>query len=290
MKVDIDKNSGYCFGVIRAIEIAEKELKNNDTLFCLGDIVHNEMEVKRLEELGLKIISHVEFAELKNIKVLIRAHGEPPETYEIAKKNNIELIDATCPIVLNLQKKIKKNYIEIKDTKGQIVIFGKHGHAEVVGLLGQTDDTAVVVDNEAEISKIDFAKPIRLFSQTTKSINDFKKIVSIIIEKTKLNQSINKNFFISHDTICRQVSNRSKELLEFSKQYDVIIFVSGLKSSNGQYLFNLCKSVNEKTYMITKADELKIEWFNEAKSVGVCGATSTPMWLMENIANNIKKI
>jgi len=290
MKVDIDINSGYCFGVIRAIEIAERELQVNDILYCLGDIVHNEMEVKRLEEMGLKIISHFEFSKLKDVKVLIRAHGEPPETYETAKKNNIVLIDATCPIVLNLQKKIKKNYEEIKENNGQIVIFGKHGHAEVVGLLGQTDNKAFVVDKEEEVTKIDFSKPIRLFSQTTKSIDDFKKIVSIINEKTEANQKDKNNFFVSHDTICRQVSNRSKELIEFSKQYDVIIFVSGQKSSNGQYLFNLCKSVNNKTYRITNADELNINWIKDAKSVGVCGATSTPMWLMENIVNYIKSL
>jgi len=290
MKVDIDKNSGYCFGVIRAIEIAEKELQNGEILYCLGDIVHNEMEVKRLEKLGLKIISHFEFSKIKDVKVLIRAHGEPPETYEIAKKNNISIIDATCPIVLNLQKKIKKNYEEAKSNNGQIVIFGKHGHAEVIGLLGQTENTAIVVDNEDEISKIDFSKPIRIFSQTTKSIDDFKKIVSIIKHKTEFSQTIFKNFFIFHDTVCRQVSNRSKELLEFSKQFEVIIFVSGLKSSNGEYLFNLCKSVNEKTYRITNADDLNIEWIKDARSVGVCGATSTPMWLMENIVNYIKSI
>ncbi len=290
MKVDIDKNSGYCFGVIRAIEIAEKELQNSKILFCIGDIVHNEMEVKRLEEKGLKIITYDEFKKLRNVKVLIRAHGEPPETYKIALENNISLIDATCPIVLNLQKKIKKSYEEIKENKGQIVIFGKHGHAEVVGLLGQTDNSAIVVDNETEISKIDFSKPIRLYSQTTKSIDEFKKIVTIINDRTKLSQSIDNNFFISHDTICRQVSNRSKELIEFSKKYDVIIFVSGQKSSNGQYLFNLCKSVNEKTYRITNAEDLNIEWIKNAESIGVCGATSTPMWLMENIVNFIKEL
>jgi 4-hydroxy-3-methylbut-2-enyl diphosphate reductase len=290
MKVDIDKNSGYCFGVIRAIEIAEKELQNSKILFCIGDIVHNEMEVKRLEEKGLKIITYDEFKKLRNVKVLIRAHGEPPETYKIALENNISLIDATCPIVLNLQKKIKKSYEEIKENKGQIVIFGKHGHAEVVGLLGQTDNSAIVVDNETEISKIDFSKPIRLYSQTTKSIDEFKKIVTIINDRTKLSQSIDNNFFISHDTICRQVSNRSKELIEFSKKYDVIIFVSGQKSSNGQYLFNLCKSVNEKTYRIINAEDLNIEWIKNAESIGVCGATSTPMWLMENIVNFIKEL
>jgi len=290
MKVDIDKNSGYCFGVIRAIEIAEKELQNSKILFCIGDIVHNEMEVKRLEEKGLKIITYDEFKKLRNVKVLIRAHGEPPETYKIALENNISLIDATCPIVLNLQKKIKKSYEEIKENKGQIVIFGKHGHAEVVGLLGQTDNSAIVVDNETEISKIDFSKPIRLYSQTTKSIDEFKKIVTIINDRTKLSQSIDNNFFISHDTICRQVSNRSKELIEFSKKYDVIIFVSGQKSSNGQYLFNLCKSVNEKTYRSINAEDLNIEWIKNAESIGVCGATSTPMWLMENIVNFIKEL
>lgn len=290
MNVVIDKYSGFCFGVIRAIEAAERELGEHDQLYCLGDIVHNGMEVKRLSDKGLKVISHDEFSLLNNAKVLIRAHGEPPETYRIAKENKISLVDASCPIVLKLQSKIRIAYEEMKVVNGQIVIYGKHGHAEVLGLLGQTENTAIVVDNMEDIDRIDFSRPIRLFSQTTKSIEGFAKVCELISEKIKLaDKDIKDSDFVANDSICRQVSNRSIELKNFSMNYDVIVFVSGKKSSNGMFLFDLCKSVNERTYLVSEPAELDKAWFNNVESVGICGATSTPMWLMEAVAGIIRE-
>ncbi|MFZ4399077.1 MAG: 4-hydroxy-3-methylbut-2-enyl diphosphate reductase [Bacteroidales bacterium] len=288
MNVTIDKYSGFCFGVVHAIEVAERKLSEHGQLFCLGDIVHNGMEVKRLVDKGLQIITHEEFKHLKNCNVLIRAHGEPPETYCIAIKNQITLIDASCPIVLRLQSKIRKGYEEMLQKNGQIVIYGKLGHAEVNGLVGQTDNTAIVVDKDEDIDQIDFSRPIRLYSQTTKSIDGLARIIEKIKLRFKQTDNVNDIDFVSNDTICRQVSNRSAQLKEFSQNFEVIIFVSGKKSSNGIFLYGLCKSVNSFTYMIEEPTEIDKKWFTGIENVGICGATSTPMWLMEEIARKIK--
>ncbi len=289
MNVTIDKYSGFCFGVIHAIEMAERKLEKHGQLYCLGDIVHNGMEVKRLSGKGLKIITHEEFKQLHNCNVLIRAHGEPPETYNIAIKNNITLIDASCPIVLKLQSKIRKGYEEMIQKNGQIVIYGKLGHAEVNGLVGQTDNTAIIVDKNEDIEQIDFTRPIRLYSQTTKSIDGLARIIKKINYRIKESNNGKEIDFVSNDTICRQVSNRSTQLKEFSHNFEVIIFVSGKKSSNGMFLYNLCKSVNPRTYLVAEPSEINKEWFATVKNVGICGATSTPMWLMEEIARIIKE-
>ncbi len=281
MIIEIDPNSGFCFGVVNAIEKAEETLAKDKTLYCIGDIVHNNIEVDRLKDQGLKTINHNEFKKLSNAKVLFRAHGEPPLSYERAKENNIEIIDASCPVVLNLQKKIKKTYLELKKTDGQILIYGKKGHAEVNGLVGQTEDEAIVIEYIEDLKKVDFEKPVTLFSQTTKTISGFKEITDILKLKCQNELKI-------HDTICRKVSNRMPNIREFAKKHDVIIFVSGKKSSNGKLLFDVCKQENEQSYFVSHPDEVKMTWFSEAKSVGISGATSTPSWLMEQIAENIK--
>jgi 4-hydroxy-3-methylbut-2-enyl diphosphate reductase len=280
MKVEIDRNSGFCFGVINAIKAAETELENSDMLYCLGDIVHNGKEVNRLEEMGLKSISKEEYFSLKNCKVLIRAHGEPPETYEYARKNNIELIDATCPVVLTLQEKVKRSYETKRAQNGQVVIFGKKGHAEIVGLNGQTKHNAIIIENSDDIQKIDMNRPIALYAQTTKPIEQFKEIADIISAKIKPNVDVEIK-----DTICRQVSNRVPNLKLFVAKYDLILFVAGKKSSNGQYLYSVSKDANKKSHFISKIEEIEKSWFNGVKSVGICGATSTPNWLMEKVAS-----
>ena len=290
MNVTIDKVSGFCFGVVNAIDIAERGLKENPHLYCLGDIVHNSMEVNRLTNKGLEVITHDEFKQLHDCKVLIRAHGEPPETYRIANDNNITLIDASCPIVLKLQKRIKIGYDEMNKVDGQVLIYGKTGHAEVNGLLGQTDNTAIVIDKDEDLNKVDFTRPIRLYSQTTKSIEGLARVVELIKNKL-IEKNADADFdFVANDTICRQVSNRTKELKEFSGNFEVIIFVSGKKSSNGMYLFDLCKSVNTRSYLVSEPQDINPEWFKGINNVGVCGATSTPMWLMEEIAAYIYNI
>ncbi len=289
MKIEIDKNSGFCFGVVKAIEIAESELKVDKKLYCLGDIVHNGAEVKRLEKIGLITINHEEFKKLKNTKVLLRAHGEPPETYEIAKQNNIKLIDASCPIVLNLQKKIHKSYSEILEIEGQIIIYGKQGHAEVVGLLGHTNNKGIVVSEVDDLNKIDFLKPVSIFSQTTKSSSGYQKIIDELKIRMKKVQGKDEISFISHASTCRQVSTRDVHLVEFAKKHDIIIFVSGKKSSNGKLLYEVCKEQNNRSYFISNAEELKKIWFNETDSVGICGATSTPEWLMKKVGSEIQK-
>jgi len=281
MIIEIDPNSGFCFGVVNAIKKAEEILAKDETLFCIGDIVHNDIEVDRLKDQGLKTIKHDEFDKLKNKKVLFRAHGEPPASYIKAKENNIEVIDASCPVVLNLQKKIKKTYQEIKETEGQILIYGKKGHAEVNGLVGQTDGHAKVVERVEDLKGIDWNKPVVLFSQTTKTISGFEKITEVL--KLKCQNELNIN-----DTICRKVSNRMPNIREFAKKHDVVIFVSGQKSSNGKLLFDVCKQENSQSYFVSHPDELEMTWFTEAKSIGISGATSTPSWLMEQIAENIK--
>ncbi len=288
MKITIDKNSGFCFGVVRAIESAEENLQKNKQLYCLGDIVHNNEEVNRLHNMGLKIVTHQEFAQLHDVKVLIRAHGEPPETYRIAKKNNIELIDATCVVVLKLQQDIKKNYEDINCRDGQILIFGKAGHAEVIGLLGQTNGKGIVISSVSDIGAIDYSKPAKLYSQTTQSVEEYQTIIAAIQEK--YNEKDNGHLFQSYDTICRRVANRAKQIQSFAKQYDKIIFVSGEKSSNGLYLFDVCKKANQQSYFIYRSKQLQEIPFKEEDNIGICGATSTPMWLMEAIAEKIKKI
>ncbi|MBI9054123.1 MAG: 4-hydroxy-3-methylbut-2-enyl diphosphate reductase [Bacteroidales bacterium] len=288
MKIEIDSNSGFCFGVVNAIQLAEMELERNETLYCLGDIVHNSAEVERLKTKGLVTIEHNQLKTLKNCKVLLRAHGEPPETYEIAIKNNIELIDASCPVVLKLQNNIKLGFDAILKKGGQVVIYGKVGHAEVNGLVGQTNGRAIVISGIEDLHKIDFSKPVNLFSQTTKSIEGFYDIQKEIKKRMIEIQQTENIKFISNDTICRQVSHRQPKLHEFVKKHDVIIFVSGQKSSNGRMLYKVCKEENPNTYFVSDIDELKSEWFKNIESIGVCGATSTPRWLMEKIAENIE--
>src|SRR5690554_6607831 len=280
MRVEIDRRSGFCFGVIKAIKSAESELRSADRLYCLGDIVHNGMEVERLENMGLKSISREEYYQLKDCKVLIRAHGEPPETYEYAKNNNIELIDATCPVVLTLQEKVKRSYENYSDQDGQIVIYGKKGHAEVIGLDGQINKKAVVLESMNDIGLIDFSRPVSLYSQTTKRVEDFYEIA----ESVKSNMKPGVPVEIK-DSICRQVSNRVPHLKKFVLDFDMILFVAGHKSSNGKYLYTICKEENERTYHISRTSEIDPAWFDGVESVGICGATSTPNWLMEEVAD-----
>jgi len=288
MQVTIDKNSGYCFGVEFAIKMAEDEMESENTLYCLGDIVHNDMEVNRLSQKGLVVIDRDQLKSISNCKVLIRAHGEPPETYRTAIENNIELIDASCPVVLKLQHRVKTAFDKMEKEHGQIVIYGKKGHAEVIGLTGQTMENAVVVMDEADLEKIDFKKPITLFSQTTKSTKGFyelkSKIEARILEAKGIIEEVDFN---ANDSICRQVSNREPQLRKFSHENDVIIFVSGRKSSNGKALFQVCKDQNEHSYFVENELELQKDWFIGADRVGICGATSTPMWLMEQVMNHI---
>ena len=281
-KIEIDKKSGYCFGVTRAIKNAEEELEKGSPLYCLGDIVHNALEVERLAKKGLITIDIEEFKQLKNARVLLRAHGEPPSTYQIAKQNNIELIDASCPVVLTLQKRIKKKDSEKADGT-QTVIYGKTGHAEVVGLVGQTDNRAIVIEDERDLNKLDFAKDIHLFSQTTKPLDGFKEISAIIESKMR-----NGAEFKSYDTICRQVSNRVPNLKEFAEKHDIIFFVAGKKSSNGKVLFQECKKNNPNSHFVSDPKEVDTSLVKESMSVGICGATSTPKWQMEEVENLIK--
>jgi len=277
LQVTIDKHSGFCFGVVYAIEMAEDILEQEGKLYCLGDIVHNDEEVKRLQNKGLKIINHDYLKELQNEKVLIRAHGEPPSTYELALENNLELIDASCPVVLKLQNRIKNSY----DKDESIFIYGKHGHAEIIGLLGQTNNNAFVFQDITELEIEKLPKKLTLYSQTTKSTDKFYEI------KDKLKEEgieVDAN-----DTICRQVSNRDIELRDFAQLYDKIIFVAGTKSSNGKVLYEVCKQTNSNTYFVSNPDDIKQEWFGKNETVGICGATSTPMWLMEQVKEVIER-
>ena len=289
MKVTIDKYSGFCFGVVYAIQMAEDILAKEDQLYCLGDIVHNNKEVDRLKNMGLKIINPDNLKDMFDCKVLIRAHGEPPETYTIALKNNIELLDASCPVVLKLQHQIKEGYEDIKEIDGQVIIFGKEGHAEVTGLLGQTKNEAIIVTTIDDLEKIDFSKSIYIYSQTTKSPKAYKEISDVIAERVKLAAGENVKYIV-HDTLCRQVSGREPQLKQFSKDNEVIVFVSGQKSSNGKMLYQSCKEENNNSYFISSVDEINTDWFNGINSVGICGATSTPRWLMENVQNTIENI
>ncbi len=286
MKVTIDDNSGFCFGVVYAIQMAEDELSDSGQLYCLGDIVHNDIEVKRLTDKGLKIINHEDLQHLHDCTVLIRAHGEPPETYLTALKNNIQLLDASCPVVLKLQNRVKVAYDKNSSDKAQIVIYGIPGHAEVNGLMGQTNKEAIIITTENDLEKIDFTKPIILFSQTTKSTDKFYQIKELIEQRAA---AVGNTSVLSNDTICRQVSNREPQLEKFSQKHDVIIFVGGKKSSNGKVLYQVCKNANAKSFFISSIEELQDEWFANCESVGICGATSTPMWLMEEVADTIRK-
>jgi 4-hydroxy-3-methylbut-2-enyl diphosphate reductase len=289
MKVTIDPESGFCFGVVFAIQMAEAELDASGSLYCLGDIVHNNMEVERLSRKGLKIINHDQLKDLRDCKVLIRAHGEPPETYQTAIRNNIELIDASCPVVLKLQNRVRISYEDVLSKGGQIVIYGETGHAEVNGLVGQTSGEAVIVTGEQDLQKIDFSRPVYLFSQTTKSTKGFEKIKKLIEQEVAGHHgSLELGDFEANDTICRQVSNREPQLRKFAASYDTIIFVSGKKSSNGKALYGVCKEVNPSTYFISEISDIQPDWFINSQSVGICGATSTPMWLMEDVAARLQ--
>jgi len=283
MKTEIDKKSGFCFGVTNAIQKAEDELSKDEQLFCLGDIVHNDAEINRLSGLGLVTISREVFFTLRDCKVLIRAHGEPPETYEYAAENNITLIDATCPVVLQLQKRVKTSYKNIVRDEGQLVIFGKPGHAETEGINGQTGNQAIIIQSGEELTKVDFTRPVELYSQTTMPIARFNELAGLIREKTGNNRKVQ-----IHDTICRQVANRGPHLKDFTTRFDIVIFVSGKKSSNGAALYQICKETNPNTFFVENADDLKMEWFDGSKNAGICGATSTPMWLMEQVARWIE--
>ena len=285
IKVEIDEGSGFCFGVVTAIHKAEEELAKGETLYCLGDIVHNSREVDRLKTMGLITINREEFKQLKNAKVLLRAHGEPPETYMIARENNIEIIDATCPVVLRLQKRIRQGYLADSDEEKQIVIYGKSGHAEVLGLVGQTDGKAIVIEKAEEAKKLDLNKSIRLFSQTTKSLDEFQEIVEYFKQHISPEAT-----FEYYDTICRQVANRMPQLREFAATHDLIFFVSGKKSSNGKMLFEECLKVNANSHLIDNEKEIDPSLLQNVKSIGVCGATSTPKWLMEKIYNHIRTL
>lgn len=291
MQVTIDKNSGYCFGVEFAIKMAEDEMEQSERLYCLGDIVHNDMEVKRLAEKGLVVIDREKLASLSDCKVLIRAHGEPPETYRTAIENNIELIDASCPVVLKLQHRVKTAFDKMEREQGQIVIYGKKGHAEVIGLTGQTLEKAIVVMEDTDLDKIDYNRPVTLFSQTTKSTKGFYELSQKIEERIKgAKGELNSLDFNANDSICRQVSNREPQLQRFAEENDVILFVSGKKSSNGKALYQVCLSQNPRSYFIENETELDPEWFHGSDNVGICGATSTPMWLMEQVKTHVESL
>lgn len=291
MQVTIDKNSGYCFGVEFAIKMAEDEMEQSDKLYCLGDIVHNDMEVKRLAEKGLVVIDRDQLSELSDCKVLIRAHGEPPETYKTAIQNNIELIDASCPVVLKLQHRVKTAFDKMEREDGQIVIYGKKGHAEVIGLTGQTLEKAIVVMEDADLEKIDFNRPVTLFSQTTKSTKGFYELSQKIEERIKASKGeLTEVDFNANDSICRQVSNREPQLRKFAQENEVIVFVSGKKSSNGKALYQVCLEENPRSFFVENQTEIQPEWFETTDRVGICGATSTPMWLMEQVKEHLESL
>ena len=286
LKIEIDNGSGFCFGVTTAIQKAEEELAKGTTLYCLGDIVHNGMECERLREMGLITIDHDEMRRLHDVKVLLRAHGEPPETYELAQRNNIEIIDATCPVVLQLQKRIKRQHSansQMPIANSQIVIFGKKGHAEVLGLVGQTNSDAIVIESFEEVKRLDFSRDIYLYSQTTKSLDEFHRIIEYIQQHIAPDAT-----FKSFDTICRSVANRMPNISQFASRHDLILFVCGRKSSNGKVLFNECLRINANSHLIEGPDEIDPEWLEGVKTVGICGATSTPKWLMEQCDQRIQ--
>jgi 4-hydroxy-3-methylbut-2-enyl diphosphate reductase len=281
VNIEIDKGSGFCFGVLRAISKAEEELAKGGTLYCLGDIVHNNREVERLAALGLVTIDHEQFARLHDAKVLLRAHGEPPETYETARRNNIEIIDATCPVVLKLQRKIKRQY-DHREADAQIVIYGKSGHAEVNGLVGQTDGTAIVIQSQDDAARLDLTRDIRLYAQTTASLDDYRLVGDYL--RTHLVAAAS---FALHDTICRQVFGRMPGIRRFAASHDLVFLVSGRKSSNGKLLFSECRLVNANSYLIESAVDIEPQMLVGVRSIGICGATSTPAWLMEEVSSVI---
>ena len=280
IQIEIDSGSGFCFGVTTAISKAEEELSRSDTLYCLGDIVHNGMEVERLHLQGLQTIDHSQLSQLHDVKVLLRAHGEPPATYATAERNHIEIIDATCPVVLQLQRRIKRQYDD--NPQAQIVIFGKNGHAEVLGLVGQTDGNAIVVENLDDTSHLCFDRDIYLYSQTTKSLDEFHALIAYIQAHISPQAT-----FRSFDTICRQVANRMPNIAAFAARHDMILFVSGHKSSNGKVLFNECLRVNANSHHIEQPSEIDLHWLDGVKTIGICGATSTPKWIMEQCRDHI---
>lgn len=282
--IEIDQYSGFCFGVTRAINMAEEQLADTGHLYCLGDIVHNSNEVERLKQEGLETITHEQLKELHDVNVLLRAHGEPPETYEIARRNNIKIIDATCPVVLKLQQRIKHTYND-EPNEPQIVIYGKRGHAEVNGLVGQTSGKALVIESVNEIDKIDFSRNVYLYSQTTKSVQELKKIIEAVKQRM-----IGGAELKSYDTICRSVANRIPQIREFATHHDLILFVCGSKSSNGKILFGECLDANPNSHLVSNESEINPQWLVGKKSIGICGATSTPMWLMNSVKSAIERI
>lgn len=284
MRVEIDEQSGFCFGVVRAINEAEGALKSG-TVASLGDIVHNRVEVQRLESLGLHTISHEDIPTIAGKRMLIRAHGEPPKTYALAREYGIEVIDATCPVVSALQRKVKSAYERMNEVGGTVVILGKRGHAEVVGLIGQVDEKAVVVECEEDLEQVDFTRPIYFLSQTTQSIDKFNRLAEVMRSRLA-----SEDMLCVDDTICRRVSSREEHLRDFARQHDIVIFVCGRKSSNGKVLYDICRQANERSYNIEEASELQKEWFEGIQSVGICGATSTPKWLMQEIAEAINNL
>ena len=287
MTIEIDKGSGFCFGVTTAIRKAEEELGRSGHLYCLGDIVHNTAEVDRLANQGLETITHEQLEQLHDVKVLLRAHGEPPETYETARRNRIEIIDATCPVVLKLQQRIHATYSATEAGKPapQIVIYGKRGHAEVLGLVGQTQGNATVIENIDEIDKIDYSRDIHLYSQTTKSVQEFQRIVEEI--KRRVEPGVT---FQSFDTICRSVANRIPQIRDFATQHELILFVSGAKSSNGRILFAECLDANPDSHLISNESDIDPSWLEGKERIGICGATSTPRWLMQRVSDAVKEI
>ena len=285
MKVTIDDKSGFCAGVVRAISEAERALQSGGTVYCLGDIVHNRVEVQRLESLGLKTIAHKDLESLSGCRVLIRAHGEPPSTYTLAAERGVEVIDATCPVVAALRQRVKRAYAKMQECNGTVVILGKRGHAEVVGLTGQVAEDAIVVEGVQDLELVDFSRPIYFLSQTTQSVALFENLCNEM--KARLAE---QSMLTVDDTICRRVSSRESHLRSFARSSDVIIFVCGRKSSNGKVLFEICREENPRSYNVEEASEIDPQWFDGATSVGVCGATSTPSWLMNNVAKEIEKL
>lgn len=284
LKVEVDTKSGFCYGVVKAIKEAEAFLDSNEKLYSLGSIVHNNTELNRLKNRGMEVVTHKDIEQLKDSVIFIRAHGEPPSSYETAVRNNLKLIDCTCPVVLKLQKRIKASYIKLRSINGQLLIFGKSGHAEVNGLVGQVDGDAIVIESINDLVKVDFTRPVGIFSQTTKGPKEYKEICDMIKERIIMAGGSPDNFK-SYNTICGQVSSRHPHLKEFSKKHEVILFVTGKESSNGKILYECCKSANPRSYSIESTDEIRREWFIDGDSVGVCGATSTPMWLLEDVAH-----
>lgn len=291
MTVEIDSQSGFCFGVQNAVEIAEKALRNGEKVFSLGPIVHNDREVERLSSMGLVSIDLEEFRKLRDCKVLIRAHGEPPETYETARNNNITIIEATCPIVRRLQSKIRTAWLSTKEGRGQVVIFGKAGHAEVVGLQGQINVEGILVSGPDDLDRVDVTLPVHLFSQTTMSVREYKSLVEILRFRMKEKGIPDPDKLLTvHRTICGQVSNREPHLKVFAKKHDIVVFVSGKESSNGRMLYTVCKEVNPDTHFVSSPEEIEPSWFRNKHSAGICGATSTPKWLIEKIRDIVSSI